>query len=217
MDQETSDAIARHVAGATVTHSGPFAALKVPSLAEPLTQDFIDKFVVPFYRASLPNEVGDFADLLQPIANEISPSVLTTLLSDFDWRSRITAAYFAAILTEVTVEDHIGKLLLRSDVCFAGFGYCLTLARFNSPKSVEYLSRYLEYYLSQPNLHFDQGAAIGAMAHLDSANGTSRLKTLSAQWDQYVSASGSYEQPRHIERFEREFSSVVRIAAEIDG
>ena len=215
MTREFSNDVERHIAGATVTHAGPFATIQVPKLTEPLSREFCEKWVVPFYRASLFRGVDEFVESLLPIADEITPSLLATLLSDFNWRPRITAAYFAAVLIENSVEDHIGNLLLRSDVCYAGNGYCLALARFNSHKSVEYLSKYLTHYLSKPDLHFDQGAAIGALAHLDETNGTSQIETFAEQWDRYETASGTYDKQKHIGRFGEQFSAVVRIAAEI--
>ena len=215
MPREFSNDIERHLAGATVSHAGPFSTIQVPELNERLSRAFYDKWVTPFYRASLFRGSDEFAESLRPIADEITPSILTTLLADYNWRPRITAAYFAAILIEDLVEDQIGNLLLRSDVCFAGTGYCLALARFNSPKSAWYLSKYLTYYLTKPELHFDQGEAIGALAHLDKANGTSQLETFSEQWKLFESASETYDQQKHIDRFAEQYSAVVRIAASI--
>ena len=214
---EPLDDIERHIVGATVTHVSPFAAIEVPELTEPLTREFREKWVVPFYRASLFGGADDFADALYPVADEITPTLLTSLLSDFNWRPRISAAYFAAILIESSVEDHIGNLLLRSDVCFAGNGYCLALARFNTPKSVEYLSRYLTYYLSKPNLHFNQGEAFGALAYLDRANGTSHLDAFAEQWDTFVAGGETWEREEAVNYFNTQLASIVAIAATIAG
>ena len=215
MNREFSNEIERHVVGATVTHVGPFSAIEVPELAEPLTREFCEKWVEPFYRASLFRGGDAFAEALRPIADEITPTLLTSLLSDFNWRPRITAAYFAAVLIETSVEDHIGKLLLRSDVCFAGNGYCLALARFNTSKSVEYLTQYLTYYLSKPDLEFEQGEAIGALVFLDRLNGTAHQDSFVEQWDTYVDRSGTYNREKHTERFNEQLGAVERIAANI--
>jgi hypothetical protein len=94
------------------------------------------------------------------------------LLTFFNWRPRIVGANFAAIKNAWQHGDHIGRLLLRSDVCLAGTGYALALARFNNEQSIRYLQMYLDHYLGQVNLWFNQGAVMGALAYLDKANGT---------------------------------------------
>ena len=215
MTREFSNDIERHIAGATVPHAGPFAFVAVPELTEPLTREFREKWVEPFYRASLFRGANEFAKRLRPLAAEITSAVLTSLLSDFDWRPRITAAYFAAVLIERSVEDHIGKLLLRSDLCYAGNGYCLALARFNTTTSVKYLSQYLTYYLSKPDLPFDQGEALGALAYLDHINGTTHLDAFAEQWSEYVVHAETYERDKHIDRFNQQLAAVVHIASEI--
>ena len=215
MATDPENDIERHILGATVTHDSPFSTIDVPKLVSPHSREFRDKWVEPFYRASLFRGADEFTDSLRPIVGEITPQLLTSLLSDFNWRPRITAAYFAAILIETTIEDHIGRLLLRSDFCFAGNGYCLALARFNTPRSVDYIAQYLEYYLTRPDLKFNQGEALAALAHLDRANGTEKLDTFSKKWDDYTVETYTYERQKHIDRFEEQYAAVERIAADI--
>jgi hypothetical protein len=63
-----------------------------------------------------------FITNLRPVYDEIDEGLIVTLLSQFDWRPRITGAYFAAVKKLASLDDHIGNLLLRSDVCYAGHG-----------------------------------------------------------------------------------------------
>lgn len=208
--------IERHVAGATVTHAGPYATIEVPQFRNSLSREFVDKWVVPFYRAGVFSGVDEFAAAMRLVAGDITPEVLTALLSEFNWRPRITAAYFAAILGESSVENHMGKLLLRSDVCFAGSGYCLAMARLNTSRSLDYLQRYLDHYLRYPDLHFDQGDAIAAVAYIDRLNGTDVISDFIKRWDAFTADKNSaWDLPTQIKRFNQQMAAIVRIADEI--
>jgi hypothetical protein len=176
---------ALHSAGATVRHESPFAALDVPIAAEPLSQDFINKWVLPFYMLDI-CDTRRFSELVQPLANEINETVVHELLSQFNWRPRMVGAYFAAIMGHVSSENLIGRLLLRSDVCDAGRGYCLALALFNTDASRQYLRKYLEYYLSRPDLWFDQNYALAAVSLLDDFNGTSDHLHFEEAWQKFI-------------------------------
>jgi hypothetical protein len=93
-------------------------------------------------------------------------------LGDFDWRTRSTGSYFAGIKNAVQFQEIIGIHLLKSEVCYAGSEYAITLALFNTERSVYYLNLYLEYYLTKSELYFDQGSAITALKYLDEINNT---------------------------------------------
>ena len=211
-----TDSLKRHVAGATVSHAGPFTTIDVPRLAEPLSREFCKKWVIPtFYQPYLDFGPSKFVEAFHPIASEVTSALLTSMLSDFNWRSRIAASYFAAILMDRSVEEHIGRLLLRSDACYAGKGYCLALVRFNTPNSVEYLSQYLTYYLSRPDLYFDQGDAFGALAYLDKINGTTHLGSFSEQWDVYAQSLSARESQKQIDHFEEKYARLLQIITEM--
>ncbi|RYD25418.1 MAG: hypothetical protein EOP86_27340 [Verrucomicrobiaceae bacterium] len=109
---------------------------------------------------------------LSCIRPSITDQLITTLLSDFNWRSRTAAAYFALILDRPSHVDHIGRLLLRSDVCFAGGAYCLYLAHIRTPEAIGFLNRYLDYYLTRPQLYYDQAEALAALRFIDSRSGS---------------------------------------------
>lgn len=62
-----------------------------------------------------------------------------------NWHTRAVAADFVAVSELREFEDQIGKLFLRSDVCYSGNQYCFALAVFSTQKSIDYLNEYLEY------------------------------------------------------------------------
>lgn len=65
-DNNEADEIALHVSGATVRHKNPFEEIEVPRNEEEFTEEFVDKWVVPFYINSLSNSddttIKAFAD-----------------------------------------------------------------------------------------------------------------------------------------------------------
>ena len=186
IDQE---ALLRHIRGATVVHQSPFSSLEVPSSSDDVfSLEEYDKWVVPFYRVSFRAVDGDFLDALRKIYHEITPAMIEGLLTDYDWRPRLVGAFFAGLKRFTMAEDHIGRLLLRSDVCFAGKLYSVALAEFNTPTGLDYLRRYLAYYLTRPDLDYDQGDAMGAIAWLDARNGTNHLESFQEPWRAYVEA-----------------------------
>jgi len=181
-NNETEE-IALHVSGATVRHRNPFESIEVPRNEEELSEDFIEKWVNPFYMNSLSNAeeatIHEFADA----ANEITIDIVKKLLSDFDWRTRITGAFFAAINNYNEVQDIIGRHLLKSEVCYAGSGYCLALATFGSDDAKNYLAAYLDYYLDRKDLWFDQADAFCALEYLDKEKADKLLN----KWNSFVS------------------------------
>ena len=181
-------ALVRHIHGATVVHQSPFSSVEVPSAEDALSEAECEKWVAPFYRVSFRSVESGFMSSLRGIYQEITPAVVELLLTDYDWRPRLTGAFFAGLKRFTSVEDHIGRLLVRSDFCFAGKLYCVALAEFNTPAGLDYLRRYLEYYLSRPDLDYDQGDAMGAVAWLDAANGTKHFESFQLLWNTYAEA-----------------------------
>ncbi len=182
------DALIRHIRGATVVHKSPFYSLEVPSVPDLLSEEECDKWVAPFYRVSFRSADNGFLDSLRAIYDEITPAVVERLLTDYDWRPRLTGAFFAGLKRFTSAEEHIGRLLLRSDLCYAGKLFCVALAEFNTPSGRDYLRTYLEYYLTRPDLDYDQGDAMGATAWLDTVNGTKHFEALLPLWSTYIEA-----------------------------
>jgi len=181
-------ALVRHVQGATVTHAGPFATLDVPTLPLEAVRSLYDEFVIPFYMKRLHSFGPAEIDALSRVRNRISDELITTLLSDLNWRSRTAAAYFTVIFDRPHHIDHIGRLLLRSDVCYVGAAYCRVMAHFHSEQTIDYLNRYLDYYLDRPELYFDQADALAALRYVDRTYGSDFEALHSSKISKMISA-----------------------------
>ncbi|OEZ50706.1 hypothetical protein JAB1_18240 [Janthinobacterium sp. MP5059B] len=172
-----------HVAGATVRHAHPFP---MPQLTpqEPLTAALRDGWVRPLYMGlHQPQAQACLARLAQA-----DDTVIARLLGRFDWRSRTAGAYLAALMHRPGFTDQLGGLLLASEVCYAGSAYCLALAAFDTPGSRDYLHRYLEHYLRQPQLHFDQEQAMAAIAYLDGQQGRDEAARHAPAWADFTAS-----------------------------
>lgn len=135
------------------------------------------------------------------------------LFGDFNWRTRIVGAYFSAIKDYVELEDIIGVHLLKSEVCYAGGGYCLALASFNTEKGIEYLKEYLEYYLTRKDLHFDQRIAMSALYWMDKKNGTNEMDSFLPKYQDWVSGKYSQDISQSIAHFEKQIEQLNKIKA----
>ena len=185
MDDKKTEALKLHVAGATVRHTPPFDNLKSFKNDVELTQDFIDKWVKPYY-LKIGSTSTEWISELTAIKNEITADIIQKNLGDFNWRMRQTGAFFAAITNQTQFIEVIGTHLLKSEVCFAGNVYCRVLASFNTAKCVEYLNAYLDYYLTMPDLWFDQKAAMEAILYLDKINSTNYFDRHKNNWTEFM-------------------------------
>ncbi|MEU9720823.1 DUF6000 family protein [Streptomyces sp. NPDC047976] len=133
-----------------------------------------------------------FARSLMEDAASITDADLETLLEG-GWRPRVTAAWLIGVGLRTTFRERIGTLLLDSEVCYAGSGYCFALARFGTAEDAGILTAYLDRYLPQTGLDYDQGAALGALLHLDTRLGTdhaARFTHPDGPWDHWARARG---------------------------
>jgi hypothetical protein len=207
-----------HSAGAIVRHVSPFSRLDVPTRHGDPSRSLIDKWIRPFYMQVPPwDEPASFVEAVRQVAHELDEGVTAELLSYFNWRPRIVGAYFVAIKRFTTLEDQVGRLLLRSDVCYAGGGYCAALASLNSPTAIAFLEEYLEYYLTRPDLWFDQGSAMAALGYLDHQNGTIRRKRFHADWQRFVENKPNWDLVQSDKAFEaamRALDAAAEAAAE---
>lgn len=119
------------------------------------------------------------------IKSKINDDVILQNLGDFDWRTRSTGAYFASITEAKKFTDVIGVHLLKSEVCYAGNQYAITLASFNTLESAEYLNKYLDYYLQHSELYFDQVGVMSALKFFDELNGTNFCSKHAGRWKQF--------------------------------
>ena len=202
-----TDAIALHVAGATVRHKNPFEKIEVPRNNEDLSKEFIDKWVVPFYMTTLSNSDEKTINIFADAAKEIDKDIVLKLLGDFNWRTRITGAYFSAINNYQDFEDIIGNNLLKSEVCYAGSGYCLALATFGTDNAKKYLASYLDYYLDRKDLWFDQADAFCALQHLDKESASKLLD----KWNSFVADKENWDLEKSTAHFSKCLLTIEKI------
>lgn len=183
----------------------------MPVVMEAPDQDFVATWIKPFYMADLVTKRDEFGTAYSGVCESVDDLLITQLLTYFNWRPRIVGAYFAAIRNAAQHCDHIGRLLLRSDVCFAGNGYALALARFNTESALSYLRKYLDHYLHQPDLWFDQGDVMGALAYLDATNGTNIMGRYVEQWKRFVENKPNWKLDRSVTRFAEQLQSILVI------
>jgi hypothetical protein len=174
-----------HSAGATVRHMSPFSGLPSHKNEAELSVEFTKKWAVPFYMEIGRYEDKTWIEAIKEIKHEITPDVCLLLLGDFNWRTRLVGAYFAAVKGYTDLIDVIGIHLLKSEVCCVGHIYALVLAFFNTQKSTEYLTQYLNYYLTTPHLYFDQKSVMEAILYLDKVNGTSVFSEQLVKWTRF--------------------------------
>ncbi len=210
MNEKTKKQIELHSAGATIRHESPFAKLEHYSNVNKLEPEFIKKWCVPFYMFGI-NSADEFIRNLKPIKAELNLEVVKKLLGDFNWRTRIVGAYFASIMEFKTVEDIIGIHLLKSQVCYAGNGYCLTLATLNTQNGIEYLKKYLEYYLTRKNLHYEQGEAMSALKWTDQINGTNEMEKYLDLYQEWNSREYSQDLNNLFQGFKQQMNNLKKI------
>lgn len=184
MKKEDQTGIQLHSAGATVQHTSPFESLVSYENKVDISQEFREQWVIPFY-FQLKNKSDAWVSKMIELKPEINEDIILRNLGDFNWRTRSTGSYFAAIKKSIHLESIIGTHLLKSEVCYAGIQYAFTIASFNTKESTAFLSRYLEYYLKRPELYFDQEAVITALKYLDEINGTDMVRKHLKNWKDY--------------------------------
>ncbi|NHN27514.1 hypothetical protein FIA58_017680 [Flavobacterium jejuense] len=183
MDKNTEERLKLHTAGATVITTSPFDDLVSHVNSKELEQEFVKKWVIPFYMTIDRYHELSWVDKIKEIKPQITPEITLQLLGDFNWRTRLVGAYFSAVKGFEEQVDSIGTHFLKSEVCCVGHIYALVLAFFNSEKAIQYLEDYLNYYLQKPGLYFDQESALQALFYLDTVNKTSKAKKHFLDWE----------------------------------
>lgn len=189
-----------HSAGAIVRYPSPFRDLPTHTTGQQLSQEFIDKWVIPFYRDINWYETQDWIEAIALLKPEITPEICLALLGDFNWRTRLVGAYFSAVQGYREHTDIIGVHLLQSQTCCVGHIYAQVLAFFNDEPSRQYLTRYLAYYLTRPDLYYDQAAVMKAVLYLDEINGTAWFGSYLEPW-RVLEAAREVSQKEDAQRF----------------
>ncbi|SEW47851.1 hypothetical protein SAMN05421841_3645 [Chryseobacterium wanjuense] len=199
MNNDLQNEMNLHSAGATVRHASVFNHLETYKNQFQLSQEFINKWVLPLYMKIRNPHDNSWIDYIKHHKDEITEEVVLALLGDFNWRTRTVGAYFSAIKNYENQIDIIGIHLLKSEVCYAGDVYAVVLAFYNTPKTIEYLNQYLEYYLQKPELYFDQERVLETVAYLDSVNKTNHLSKHLDQWNTMLESRGEISKIRTIQ------------------
>jgi Family of unknown function (DUF6000) len=202
------DTLPDHLVGRVPESLPKFADLGASVLPiEGLPRKLFDKLVLGF------SPVGGLKESrleeicrIYPLLTEVNISLL---LANQLWHSRIAGARFAALRDIVVLQERIGKLLLRSDYCFASRGYCLALVTFNTPASVEYLQEYLSYYLTRTDLVFDQMYATASLIYLDTLNGTQHLEPLMPLLENYARVCPWFRHDRELNWLTNEIQALA--------
>ena len=164
-------------------------------------QDFINQWVAPYYLAILhgnyyyqlsDDERFSFNENVNNALENINSEIALQLLSGewSGWREKITGSWFCGIKGWSQFSDLIGKELVESKMTYAGQGLSFALACFANKKSIHYLMEYLDMYLPQTNLVYDQDWVMSALLWVDEQNKTnyaSRYLVPGGLWEKYVS------------------------------
>jgi hypothetical protein len=137
------------------------------------------------------NERTAFVQSLTAAARQATTQELTLLLEG-EWRARLTAAVLAGLTRRTALRNRIGTLLLASELVYAGQGYCFALASFGTQQDAALLTEYLDRYLPQTQLRFDQPWALAALLHLDRKLRTHHAAHFMASgglWPQWAAAT----------------------------
>ena len=210
MYEKIKKQIELHSAGAAVRHKSPFDELEHYKSDLEVDKEFAAKWIVPFYMWGI-NDIEKFLTNYSKIKPELNIDIVKQLLGDFNWRTRITGAYFASIENYVELEEIIGIHLLKSQVCYAGEGYCLAIATFNTEKSYEYIKKYLDYYLTRKDLHFEQREAMATLNWLDKMNGTSEMENYLPKYENWVNEKYSQSIESSTQRFNSQMNAIEKI------
>ncbi|BCM88856.1 hypothetical protein IAD21_00698 [Abditibacteriota bacterium] len=217
-----------HIAGATVKHQNPFSELPVPRSDASLSQEMVQKWVVSFYmrRMKSQDDIPWYGADVKPTylqninaqssdfalaCAQATPELALSLLAKFNWRPRVVGARCVAVRQFFELQAEISALFLRSDVCYAGSAYCLTLTSLGNAAAAETLATYLDYYLNRPDLYFDQGEAMAALLYLDERMGTNRAVSLANVWQLFVRDKPHWD----LDRFNTSFRESIGIIQEI--
>ncbi|SED51395.1 hypothetical protein SAMN04490357_5019 [Streptomyces misionensis] len=144
-------------------------------------------------------------------AATITDEELEALL-EYEWRSRLTAAWLVGVDRRERFRARIGDLLLASEVCYAGSAYCFALARFGTHADADILTAYLDHYLPRTDLHYDQPAALGALLRLDARLGThhaDRFTEPNGLWDEWVRGAEHQGYPSYTPAEQRRWTDLL--------
>ncbi len=162
---------------------------------------FINTWVNPFYmeilhgnycRLLTEEQSAVFVEQVRQALAVITPDVVTRLLSSYGWREQITGSWFCGLKGWKQFAPTIGASLVASKNCFQGQGFAFALACFGDEASAHFLTEYLDLYLPQTKLQYDQDWALAALSWIDAHQGGSRARVYlepGGLWDRFIADS----------------------------
>ncbi len=135
----------------------------------------LELFVRPFYSKLLngnflredPDAESFLPAHLALAVQAITDGQLRRLFRDENWRTRLTAAWFAGMDGRMRFAAPIARRLAASNGNYADQGYCMALGLLGSGECRQALVRYLEANLPCQDHSGHQKWAVGAIAHID--------------------------------------------------
>lgn len=132
-------------------------------------KDFVGPLYLSFLHGNAAKQIvadkSAFLVAAREAGDTISDAQLSDLLQYREWRGRLTAAWLAGLGNRLNHEEKMAALLLTSELCYAGQGYCFALASFGTDRSIVVLESYLERYLPLRERYLHQTWALGALAY----------------------------------------------------
>ena len=141
---------------------------------------------------------------LRQDARRVSDEELVFLLQPGglpNWRPRLVAGYLIGLDRRTRFRQTVGELLLGSEVCFSGQGFCFALAAFGDHPDAEILTAYLDRYLPALDLRYDQHWALGALRYVDLRLGTSHADRYLGPGDRWERWAGAVPQPPDVDAY----------------
>jgi hypothetical protein len=179
----------------TVERHGKFAGMDN-------LDELYERWVTPFYvrllhgnfrhfllAEEVSDERGQMISAFQDCLATVDPTVVAALLHQPDWRVRLAGSWYAGLRDWPQFTDELGAMLVESQMCFAGQGYCVALACFADAASATHLCRYLDVWLPRVENRYDQDWALPALVWVDQQLGTNyaaRYLAPGGLWEQWA-------------------------------
>ena len=151
-----------------VDDSQEFAFLEETRL---LREQFVKPLCLSLLHANLIRRTAGESEIIRfqliETARMISNEQISSLLKVREWRGRLVAGWCIGLSGRVAFVDEIAKLLIESQMTYAGQGYCVALGLIGDDRCRSHLQSYLSVYLPLRGRIYDQLWAIGALVHID--------------------------------------------------
>ena len=167
--------------------------------------EFINQWVAPYYLQILQGnycfnpkylEQTAFNQKVKEALQSINANIIEQLLSG-GWREQLTGSWFCGLKGWSQFADVIGTKLVDRNVPYAGQGHSFALACFANDKSVEYLTKYLDLFLPQTDLVYEQIWVMPALLWVDAQNNTTyseRYLVIDGLWQNYAADKSTWYQ-----------------------